>query len=155
MHRTPFAAIISTPIGKLGIKPVGNAISGISWLSNNYDSIEPDSDFVQQVCVKIKDYFYSGVQLSSVPLNYFGSEFQIKVWKALIEIPAGTKVSYGDLSKKLNTSSRAIGQACRTNRIVLFVPCHRVVSVNGLGGYMGKANQVNIKEWLLRHEGAI
>ena len=64
----------------------------------------------------------------------------------------GEVISYGELARDLHTSSRAIGQACRTNPVVLFIPCHRVVSVSGIGGYMGKQNRTNIKKWLLEHE---
>jgi methylated-DNA-[protein]-cysteine S-methyltransferase len=61
-------------------------------------------------------------------------------------------MTYGELAKELNTSSRAIGQACRTNPLVLFIPCHRIVSKTGLGGYMGDQKKVSIKSWLLEHE---
>ena len=98
-------------------------------------------------------YLKTGEPLPPVPIQLVGSEFQLKVWKALKNIPMGTVVSYGDLAKQLNTSSRAVGQACRTNPVVLFIPCHRVVSVNGIGGYMGKQKKIKIKKWILHNEG--
>jgi methylated-DNA-[protein]-cysteine S-methyltransferase len=82
-----------------------------------------------------------------------GTPFQRKVWLAMQKIQAGQVQSYGQLAARLKPGSRAIGMACRTNPIILLIPCHRVVSAKGIGGYMGKAGRTNIKQWLLQHEG--
>lgn len=67
-----------------------------------------------------------------------GSNFQLKVWQALLKIPAGTITSYGELAKLLDqpTASRAVGSAVGHNQIGYLIPCHRVLrSDGGLGGY--------------------
>ncbi len=83
-----------------------------------------------------------------------GTAFQLRVWQALEAIPAGVTLTYGELARRLKTSPRAIGAACRNNPIPVIVPCHRVVASNGDGGYMGKTTgrEVNVKQWLLAHE---
>ena len=84
-----------------------------------------------------------------------GTPFQKKVWRALKKIPYGSVKTYGDVAKELNSSSRAVGQACRRNNIPLFIPCHRVVAAKGLGGFMGGYRHVGRKRWLLQHEGIL
>ena len=73
-------------------------------------------------------------------LNIFlrGTNFQIKVWEALLEIPEGSVVSYGELAKKINMpgSARAVGNAVGQNPIGYLIPCHRVIKSTGeLGGF--------------------
>jgi O-6-methylguanine DNA methyltransferase len=67
-----------------------------------------------------------------------GTEFQLKVWAYLREIPMGEVQTYGQIARKIGSSPRAVGQACRRNPIPIFIPCHRVVSQNGMGGFLGK-----------------
>lgn len=92
----------------------------------------------------------------NVELAPKGTPFQLKVWKALVRIPAGRTMTYGELAKQLGSSPRAIGQACRTNPIPIIVPCHRVVAANGPGGYTGQRSgeMMDVKMWLLKHEAA-
>ena len=61
--------------------------------------------------------------------------------------------TYGDLARLLNSAPRAIGTACRANPIPIIIPCHRVVSATGLGGYSGGGG-LETKTYLLRLEGA-
>ena len=86
-----------------------------------------------------------------------GSPFQLRVWQALKEIPIGETLTYGNLAKKLETSARAIGNACRQNPIAIFIPCHRVFGLSSLGGYAGatSGDLFSIKKSLLQHENSI
>ena len=80
-----------------------------------------------------------------------------RVWQALKQIPAGESICYGELAKQLGTSARAVGNACRANPLPIVVPCHRVVSASGLGGFMGQTQgaELTVKQWLLKHEQRI
>ena len=74
------------------------------------------------------------------PLRLFakGSPFQIQVWRALLKVPRGATVAYGDLAAEVGRpgAARAIGRACGANRIGIVIPCHRVIRETGaLGGY--------------------
>jgi methylated-DNA-[protein]-cysteine S-methyltransferase len=84
-----------------------------------------------------------------------GTPFQRRVWEAMRAIPPGRTRTYGDLAAELGTSPRAIGGACRANPCPIVVPCHRVVGATGLGGFAGdtSGHKVEVKRWLLRHEG--
>ncbi|MCP4042152.1 MAG: MGMT family protein, partial [Gammaproteobacteria bacterium] len=83
-----------------------------------------------------------------------GTDHQLRVWNALGEIPPGETMTYGELARHLGSGPRAVGNACRSNPVPIVVPCHRVVSATGLGGFMGDTagEPMAIKSWLLRHE---
>jgi len=91
----------------------------------------------------------------NLPIELQGTPFQRRVWKALREIPPGRTITYSELARQLGTGARAVGGACRANPCPIVVPCHRVVAVNGLGGFSGDTSgrKLEIKRWLLRHEG--
>jgi methylated-DNA-[protein]-cysteine S-methyltransferase len=91
-----------------------------------------------------------------IPLELAATPHQRRVWRALQRIPTGAVVSYGTLARRLKSSARAVGGACRANPVPLVIPCHRVVSATGEGGFMGKTggHALRIKRWLLAHERA-
>jgi len=91
--------------------------------------------------------------LTIVPLAPQGSDFQKIFCQALCDIPYGETRTYGELAKDLNRPAQAIGQACGANPIAILIPCHRVLSATGLGGYSG-AGGVETKVKLLQLEGA-
>lgn len=74
--------------------------------------------------------------LMDVPV---ATEFQRAVWRALQQIPSGATCSYAQIAAAVGRprAARAVGTACGANPLPLFVPCHRVVSVSGLGGFSG------------------
>jgi len=84
-----------------------------------------------------------------------GTPFQLRVWWALLNIPLGSTVTYGELARQLRASPRALAAACRANPCPVLIPCHRVVAQNGLGGYAGAGTGplLAVKRWLLCHEG--
>lgn len=106
---------------------------------------------------QLKNYFSSAISLKTIPITPKGTFFQKSVWNELRKIPLGETRTYGDIAKKLSSSPRAVGNACRKNPIPIIVPCHRVISAKGIGGYAGEVEgrQINIKRWLLNHEGVL
>ena len=87
------------------------------------------------------------------PVESPGTPFQLSVWGALREIPAGSTWTYAQLAARIGkpTAQRAVGAANGANPIALFVPCHRVIAADGtLWGYGGGLPR---KRWLLAHEG--
>ncbi|MEO5341724.1 MAG: methylated-DNA--[protein]-cysteine S-methyltransferase [Gammaproteobacteria bacterium SHHR-1] len=107
------------------------------------------------LCKPLLDYFTDGHRPIALPLDLRGTDFQRRVWQALLQIPPGQTRSYGQLARQLGSSAQAVGNACRANPCPLVVPCHRVLAKQGLGGYCGQTQgeQLQIKRWLLRHEG--
>lgn len=110
--------------------------------------------FIQQICRQLESYFKNPRYLFNIELELTGTPFQQKVWRALRQIPSGTTLSYSSLAKQLETSPRAIGNACRINPLPIIIPCHRIVAQNHIGGFAGATTGalIDIKKWLLRHE---
>ena len=150
-----YQAVIATPIGMIGIRMAGEAVSELDFLPADAPERAPTDVATQTVVTQLQGYFHDPRALVTVALAPEGTVFQQRVWKALRAIPAGTVLTYGELAARLGTAARAIGGACRSNPIPILVPCHRVVARQGLGGYAGEVtgDPLNIKRWLLRHEG--
>lgn len=150
-NTSDFNNIYQTPIGKIAALSQKNIITRCQWLTDDSSANQTTnkSDLVSDA---LNTYFDTAKFLNKLALSPGGTPFQLKVWNRLQKIPSGETMTYGDLAAELNTSSRAIGQACRTNPLVLFIPCHRIVSKAGLGGYMGIQKNLSIKSWLLEHE---
>lgn len=101
----------------------------------------------------LKRYFDGDIEaIEGIKVKAAGSAFQLAVWKALRQIPAGTTTSYGAIARKLGNpeASRAVGLANGANPIAIVVPCHRVIGADGsLTGFGGGLPR---KRWLLAHE---
>ncbi len=101
---------------------------------------------------QINEYFEGSRTSFDLPIVYSGTEFQQKVWQALLSIPYGETRTYKDQSIKLGDEGaiRAVARANGENCFAIIVPCHRVVGSNGsLTGYAGG---LKAKSWLLQHE---
>ena len=104
---------------------------------------------------ELRLYFAGKLTKFTVPLDMRGTEFQMKVWKALSKIPSGQVRSYKQLAVMVGNpdGARAIGGAMNRNPVPIIVPCHRVIeSSGGLGGYGGGLDK---KRMLLKLEGAL
>lgn len=157
-----FTLELSSPLGHLKLEFQDNRLSSLQIIEvptileklsvATVKNIPSISDKIRRL---LNQYFSSAIAFTALPLLPQGTAFQCSVWKALTEIPLGETRTYGDIAKQLNSSPRAVGNACRKNPIQIIVPCHRVVSANNLGGYAGKTDggQLEIKRWLLNHEG--
>lgn len=108
---------------------------------------------VKPAVEQLNSYFNGGLVEFELPLDLYGSEFQLKVWNALRAVAFGDTRSYSDIAKSIRQprSSRAVGLANQQNPLAIVVPCHRVIGADrSLGGYSGGATR---KRWLLDHEG--
>jgi len=146
---------VATPIGPLGVATDGGAVTGIDFLPPAVGPKVADTPLAGRVVKELEHYFLDASHGFSLPLHAAGTEFQQSVWGLLREIPLGQVWTYGDMARKLGSSPRAVGNACRHNPLPVIVPCHRVVSAQGLGGYAGETagRNMEIKCWLLAHEG--
>jgi len=94
--------------------------------------------FAEKIKAELENYFNKAEFQFSLPCDIqSGTPFQQRVWQQLTRIPPGEVKTYGGLAKELNSSARAVGNACRRNLFPVIVPCHRVVSASGIGGYAG------------------
>lgn len=142
---------IKTPLGIAKI--VGDEM-GVSLISvsdeRTISQIIPS--ILQEAVSQLNDYFEGKRTHFTFKLNPYGTDFQQKVWKGLLEIPFGQTMSYLELSKKLGDvkASRAVASANGRNPLWIVVPCHRVIGTDGsLTGYAGGLWR---KKWLLEHE---
>lgn len=146
-------AIVKTPFGKISLS-TGEYLTRIEFLTEDVPLRAPKTTLIHQIVYELNCYFKDPHFKFTIPYQMAGTAFQKRVWNALCDIPIGTTVSYGELAQKLKTGARAIGQACRTNPLPLLIPCHRVLSRHGLGGFSGDrtGEKIVIKQWLLNHE---
>ncbi len=151
-----YQAQLHTPFGGLGIHCEACSLTGITFLAADCAVLLPRDAFAKEVCAQLTAYFDDANFQFDLPLKLSGTEHQLKVWQALRDIPCGQVRTYGELAAVLHSSPRAVGQACGNNPIPIVIPCHRVVSKAGLGGFMhrGDSGALNIKQWLLSHENA-
>ncbi len=144
-----------TPFGLLRITFINNSVYQIQ-LPHTYNSTDiPLTELPQSIQQQFDAYFADPTHLFELPLYTKGTDFQMRVWQALKEIPVGEAYSYQTLAQKLNSHPRAIGQACKVNPFPIVVPCHRVIAKNNWGGFAGhrEGDLLSIKQWLLQHEG--
>ncbi len=141
---------------KLGVSMQGAALSSLDFVSPELDDLPAVNTHAADVVRQLTAYFSDPDYRFTIPLVCVGTPFQQRVWRLLCEIPRGQPQRYGDLAKRLASGPRAVGGACRANPVPIVVPCHRVVSSTGLGGYSGVTTgfspELAIKRWLLDHE---
>jgi methylated-DNA-[protein]-cysteine S-methyltransferase len=114
------------------------------------ESAEATRPYVRE----LNEYFANQRRTFTFPLDLRGTEFQVKCWRALLDIPYGETRTYADIARAVGQPKgfRAVGLANNRNPIAIVVPCHRVIASDGtLCGYGGG---LDIKRKLLELEGA-
>ena len=139
-----------TPVGKLTIREEGGAIVAIGWHDGGADTPTP---LLNEAVRQLQAYFRGEITAFDLPLKPSGTDFDQKVWQAMRDIPPGETRSYADLAHAVGSAPRAIGGACGRNPIPIVIPCHRVLSRGGIGGYSG-GEGLPTKRHLLALEGA-
>ncbi len=126
------------------------------YLANIKENISEKEDETLINTVNWLDDYFKGNKPAINDLNIApkGSDFRIKVWKILCEIPYGKTITYGEIAERISKgnkmSAQAVGGAVAHNPISIIIPCHRVIGANGkLTGYAGGIDR---KRFLLNHE---
>jgi methylated-DNA-[protein]-cysteine S-methyltransferase len=147
-------AILNAPFGQLKLIAENDVLTGIEFLLEKQTAKKPASPLLKETEAQLAAYFKNPHHRFDLPMTLKGTPFQQQVWKGLCKIKPGAPLTYGQLAEKLGTAPRAVGSACGSNPIPIVVPCHRVVSASGLGGFMKTRylGSLNIKSWLLAHE---
>lgn len=116
---------------------------------------EQDSDVIQKAISQLDEYFAEKRTTFDLPLLFVGTDFQKKVWNALLQVPYGKTDTYAGLAERLNnrTAIRAVASANGANSISIIVPCHRIIGSNRQ--LIGYAGGLQAKEQLLRLEHSI
>jgi methylated-DNA-[protein]-cysteine S-methyltransferase len=163
MHASPdFDAILPAPFGALGVSVADDCLIGLDFLPAGTAATDPSTPLLQRVANELNAYFAHAGHRFDLPIAPRGTPFRRQVWTALLAIPVGQTLTYGELARQLATGPRAVGQAVGDNPIPILIPCHRVVASHrafndGLGGLMHSRTGFcqDIKRWLLRHERAL
>jgi methylated-DNA-[protein]-cysteine S-methyltransferase len=139
--------LIETPCSKITLLYEDDFL-----ISLNFRDVEYNHPYIPNIEIReqLRRYF-SGENIKFDFDFDFSSltVFAAKVLKYILNIPYGETMAYSDVAKILNTSPRAVGVAMRINPLPIFIPCHRVVGLNSLGGYSAG---LNIKKCLLSLE---
>lgn len=144
---------LKSVIGDLTLFEDGGRIIALDWGRGQDAPRSTDNPVLNAAADQLQAYFKSGEEnFPALPMDPHGTDFQKRVWQEMQAIPPGQVKSYGDIAKRLNSSARAVGNACGANPIPVLIPCHRVVAQNHLGGYSGQGG-LDTKTILLRLEG--
>jgi methylated-DNA-[protein]-cysteine S-methyltransferase len=153
----PCAAVVAACGFALGVRCSDEEVTRIEFLEPQLEQA-PASPLAAEAVRQLHAYLADPAFQFSLPLHPSGTAFQRRVWEQIAAIPRGETRSYGQLAKSLKNAPRAVGQACGANPFPLVVPCHRVIAGNGgLGGFsrQGGGFLLDVKRWLLRHEGSL
>jgi methylated-DNA-[protein]-cysteine S-methyltransferase len=149
-----FIANVTSPVGPWGVEGTAEAVTAVYLPSERHRSSKGTPPRAVARAVKQLEEYFEGKRTNfDVPLAHVATtEFQRDVWDALVEIPYGEVRTYGEVAESVERprASRAVGNANHANPWPIFVPCHRVVSTTGLGGYGGGDE---VKRYLLDLEG--
>lgn len=141
-------------IGTLTIVCDEAAITGLEFLGGEpVGGVRKRTPLIEQAVCQLEEYMAGKRREFDLPLKPEGTEFQKKVWNALLAIPYGETRSYKDIAVSIGSPKafRAVGSANNRNPISIIIPCHRVIGANGsLVGYGGG---LPIKIELLNLEG--
>ena len=131
-----------TVLGQISISEDGEGnIVGLYLPNCNLPVMEDRaSDALDEAAAQIAEYFSRRRKRFNLPLALKGTEFQMEVWNAISEIEYGKTMTYSEIAGKIGNRNayRAVGNACGSNPIPIIIPCHRVISADGIGlGYAG------------------
>ena len=153
--RDLYLSYVESPIGIIEIQGIADAITDLNFVDKRQKADLPSNAVIDKAAEQLREYFNGVRKEFTVTLDLEGTEFQKKVWRALLTIGYGKKVSYKYIAEAVGNPKavRAVGAANGKNPISIIVPCHRIIGSDGsLTGYGGGIWR---KEWLLRHEGCM
>lgn len=151
--------MMPSPVGELKLVASQRGLAAVLWENEDPWRVrllapqeEPQHEVLLETEKQLREYFAGERQCFTVTLDFQGTEFQKKVWQALMDIPFGETRSYSDIAHAIGQPGavRAVGAANGRNPISIIAPCHRVIGANGkLTGYAGG---LTVKAFLLNIE---
>jgi len=97
-------------------------------------------------------FLNKNISFIKAPYKIEGNKIQKKVWNELKKIKPGHTKSYGEIAKKFNLSPRHVGKICGQNKLLLSIPCHRVIKSDGSLGGFSSSGGINLKKKILKFE---
>lgn len=148
-----------SPVGVLKLVATDTALVAVLWENEDPKRVRlaelienTQHPILLETQKQLNEYFAGQRQKFDMPLDFEGTEFQQKVWQALLTIPFGETRSYKDIAEQIGNvkAVRAVGAANGKNPISIIAPCHRVVGANGK--LVGFAGGLENKDILLKIE---
>lgn len=140
-----------SPLGLIEIQATEKGIRAVSFVEKEeYEQLE--NEHIKKAYLQLDEYFAAKRKTFDLAFDFEGTEFQIRVWQHLLNIPFGKIKSYMDIAKLMGDvkTIRAVGKANGSNKIAIIVPCHRVIGSDG--SLIGYAGGLDKKKWLLDFE---
>ena len=150
-----YTLYFDSPMGIIEIKTDDDSLVEVSIVEEKKRSSKVIPLIIRESYKQLQEYFEGKRVDFNLRIYIEGTEFQKKVWNELLKIPCGEIDTYKGIAEKIGNvkASRAVGNANNKNKILIVVPCHRVISSSGqLTGYRAG---VENKEWLLNHEKSL
>jgi methylated-DNA-[protein]-cysteine S-methyltransferase len=142
-----FRATIDSPVGALSLVATDSALVALVWRTAGQSRVpfevaaeDPQHPVLRETARQLQEYFAGARRQFDLPLEFRGTDFQRRVWAALLMIPYGETRSYGQIAEQLGNPAavRAVGAANGRNPISIIAPCHRVIGMSGdLTGFGG------------------
>lgn len=147
-----FKLYYKSPMCYLYLHSDGNFLTKLDFCEEKKKTQERTCELLEFAKKELDLYFLGKLCKFKTPLFIQGSDFEKKVYKALMQIPYGKFLSYKEIAQNIKhpKAFRAVGNANSKNELPIFIPCHRVVASKGLGGYNGG---LELKKFLLKLEG--
>lgn len=145
----PRIHIFNSIVGVVTLTEEEDCIVRVELSGGVVETCEAPTQLLCEAEQQITDYLDGKRQLLTFSIKPQGTAFQLRVWKALQEIPYGETSTYGAIAEKIGNphAARAVGMACNKNPLLLIIPCHRVVGRNG--ALTGFAAGLEVKRRLL------
>lgn len=144
---------VNSPLGAIALRIEQQQLTGLYFVGQKHvpaaataalpsDQAAPSAAALARLAqAQLDGYFAGRLQPFDLPLNLYGTAFELEVWQQLATIPYGTVTSYGAIARRLGLASvysRAVGAAVGRNPLCILIPCHRVLGAGGqLTGYAG------------------
>ena len=148
-----FSSYLDSPFGPISIVASEKGVQSVH-VNKLFDKDE--NEWSLEGKRQLEEYFKGERTEFQLSFDFTGATpFRISVWNELLKIPYGMTCSYMDIANALNNPGaiRAVGTANGSNPIGIIIPCHRVIGSDG--SLIGYAQGLDMKRWLLEHEGAI
>jgi methylated-DNA-[protein]-cysteine S-methyltransferase len=142
-----FSCVVDSPVGPLSLLATNHALVALVWRRAKHEDVpfseaveKPNHPVLRAAARQLREYFAGKRRAFDVPLEFRGTEFQRRVWSALLTIPYGETRTYRQIAEQVGNPAavRAVGAANGRNPIAIVAPCHRVIGSNGhLTGFGG------------------
>ncbi|NNB44654.1 methylated-DNA--[protein]-cysteine S-methyltransferase [Pseudomonas chlororaphis] len=152
--------LMNSPVGQLTLVARGTKLAAILWENERENRVRlgplqsaEDHPVLLETERQLNEYFAGSRDCFELELDFVGTEFQRKVWQALLTIPFGETRSYSQIAAQVGSPKavRAVGAANGRNPISIIAPCHRVIGASG--SLTGFAGGLQAKQFLLALEG--